>query len=249
MTLGSRKEIAMRKHVFVLVTIILVGTIFLPQHFLMTEDALAQTASKVLLIPREGFSQDIDLMLSKEIGVMTSMLKEAGFEVVIATRSGFPIIGSSSTLKPDKRFDQVNLSDYAGVALACMAVGGIPGPPIAPETITIVQRAVASGKPVTAQMGAVIILAHAGVLKGKKYAYPGDPTKFDPAKPSGAIAASDPTFNDAIYSGRGVVQDGAIITSGVCPFVEKWAKEQNLQGWIDGTPELTKLLISSLKKK
>ena len=239
----------MRKHAFALVTIILVGTIFLPLHFLVTEDALAQTASKVLLIPREGFSGDIDLMLSKEIGVMTSMLKEAGFEVVIATRSGSPIIGSSSTLKPDKRLDQVNLSDYAGVALACMAVGGIPGPPIAPETITIVQQAVAVGKPVTAQMGSVVILAHAGVLKGKKYTYPSDPTKFDPAKPSGAVAALDPKFNDAIYSGKGVIQDGVIITSGVCPYIEKAAKERGMEGFVDGTPELTRMLITSLKKK
>jgi putative intracellular protease/amidase len=244
-----RKEIAMRKQVFILVTIILAGIMFLPQHFLPTKYALGQTASKVLLIPREGFSPDLDLMLTKEIGVMTSMLKEAGFEVVIATRSGSPIVGSSSTLKPDKRLDQVNLKDYAGVALACMAVGGIPGPPIAPETITIVQQAVAAGKPVAAQMGSVIILAHAGVLKGKKYAYPGDPTKFDPAKPSGAIAASDPTFNDAIYSGKGVIQDGVIITSGVCPYIEKFAKENGMAGYVDGTPELTKLLISSLKTK
>jgi putative intracellular protease/amidase len=180
---------------------------------------------------------------------MTSMLKDAGFEVVVATRSGFPIIGSASTLKPDKRLDQVDLKDYVGVALACMAVGGIPGPPVAPEAITIVRQAVAAGKPVTAQMGSVIILAHAGVLKGKKYAYPADPTKFDPAKPSGSVAASDPTFNEAIYSGRGVIQDGLIITSGVCPYIEKGAKARGIEGYVDGTPELTRMLISSLKKK
>jgi putative intracellular protease/amidase len=240
----------MNKKAFVLVMVILAGIMFLPQHFLLPEVALGQTGgSKVLLIPREGFSQDLDLMLTKEIGVMTSMLKEAGFEVVVATRSGMPIKGSSSTLKPDKRLDQVNLNDYAGVALACMAVGGIPGPPIAPEAITIVQQAVASGKPVTAQMGSVIILAHAGVLKGKKYAYPSDPTKFDPAKPSGSVAAFDPKFNDAVYSGKGVIQDGVIITSGVCPYIEKAAKERGMEGYVDGTPELTRMLISSLKKK
>jgi len=239
----------MKRKPFVLVMIVLAGIMFLPQHFLLPEEALGQAAPKVLMIPREGFSEDIDLMLTKEIGVMTSMLKDAGFEVVVATRSGSPIIGSKSTLKPDKRLDQVNLNDYAGVVLACMAVGSIPGPPIAPEAIAIVQQAVAAGKPVTAQMGAVIILAHAGVLKGKKYTYPADPTKFDPAKPSVTVQVADPNFNDAIYSGKGVIQDGVIITSGVCPNVEKVTKQYGMEGYIDGTPELTRMLISSLKKK
>jgi putative intracellular protease/amidase len=239
----------MKKRAFVLVMLMLAGMLLLPQHFLLPNEALGQTGQKVLLIPREGFSQDTDLMISKEVGVMTSMLKDAGFEVVVSTRSGAPIVGSTSTLKPDKRLDQVNLDDYVGVVLACMAVGGIPGPPVAPETIAIVQSAVAAGKPVTAQMGSVIILAHAGVLKGKKYAYPSDPTKFDPAKPSATVAVADPKFNDAIYSGRGVIQDGVIITSGVCPYVEKGAKQQKMEGFIDGTPELTRMLISSLKKK
>jgi putative intracellular protease/amidase len=245
----TRKEIAMKKKTLVLVMIMLTGILFLPQHFLLPEEALGQTGAKVLMIPREGFSNDLDLMLTKEIGVMTSMLKDAGFEVVVATRSGSPLIGSKSTLKPDKRLDQVNLNDYVGVVLACMAVGGIPGPPIAPEAIGIVQQAVAAGKPVTAQMGAVIILAHAGVLKGKKYTYPADPTKFDPAKPSASVQVADPKFNDAIYSGKGVIQDGVIITSAVCPNIEKVTKQQGIEGYIDGTPELTRMLISSLKKK
>ena len=91
-------------------------------------------------------------------------------------------------------------------------------------------------------------MPHAGILKGKKYAYPSDPTKFDPARPSGAVAAADPQFNDAIYSGRGVIQDGVIITSGVCPYIEKFTKQQGMEGFVDGTPELTRVLISSLKK-
>jgi putative intracellular protease/amidase len=218
--------------------------LLLLQHFPLPKEALGQTGPKVLMIVREGFSQDLDLMLAKEVGVMTSMLKEAGFEVVVATRSGMPIIGSTSTLKPDKRLDQVNLNDYAGVALPCMAVGGIPGPPIAPETITIVQQAVAAGKPVTAQQGSVVILAHAGVLKGKKYTYPADPTKTSPGNP-----VADPRFNDAIYSGKGVIQDGVIITSGVCPYIEKFTKMQKMEGFVDGTPELTRMLITSLKTK
>lgn len=231
------------KKAFILV-MILSGILVLPQHFLPPKEALGQTGQKVLMIPREGFSQDLDLMLTKEVGVMISMLKEAGFEVVVATRSGMPIIGSTSTLKPDRRLDQVKVDDYTGVVLLCMAVGGIPGPPVAPEAISIVQQAVAAGKPVTGQMGSVIILAHAGVLKGKKYAYP-----FDPTKISQAVPVIDPNFNDAIYAGKGLIRDGVIITSGVCPYIEKFMKQRGMEGFIDGTPELTKMLISSLKTK
>jgi len=235
----------MKKKAFALAIIVLAGVLVLANHFLLPKEAVGQMGQQVLMIPREGFSQDIDLMLTKEVGAMTSMLKDAGFKVVVATLSGQPIVGSISTLKPDKRLDQVDLDDYVGVVLLCMAVGGIPGPPIAPETIAIVQQAVALGKPVTAQMGAVVILAHAGVLKGKKYTYPADPTKTSPG-----IPVTDPKFTDAIYSGKGVIQDGVIITSGICPNIEKVAKQQGWgEGFIDGTPELTKMLISSLKKK
>jgi putative intracellular protease/amidase len=234
----------MKRKTFIFLMIILVGILLLLQHFPLPKEALGQTGPKVLMIVREGFSQDIDLMLSKEVGVMTSMLKDAGFEVVVATRSGQPIIGSTSTLKPDKRLDQVDLNDYIGVVLPCMAVGGIPGPPIAPETIAIVQHAVALGKPVTAQMGSVVILAHAGVLKGKKYTFPADPTMASPGNP-----VTDTKFVDAVYSGKGVIQDGVIITSGVCPYVEKATKMQGMEGFVDGTSELTKMLITSLKTK
>jgi len=100
------------------------------------------------------------------------------------------------------------------------------------------------GKPVAAQMGSVVILAHAGVLKGKKYTFPADPTMASPGNP-----VTDTKFVDAVYSGKGVIRDGAIITSGVCPYVEKATKMQGMEGFVDGTPELTKVLITSLKTK
>ncbi len=53
----------------------------------------------------------------------------------------------------------------------------------------------------------------------------------------------DPRFVGAIYSGRNVVQDGNIITSGVCPWIKK------LRGWPDGTAELTQKLIAELKER
>ena len=67
-----------------------------------------------------------------------------------------------------------------------------------------------------AQYGSVIILADAGILKGKRYAF-----FDDPLKPTLMRKFTDPRFVGAIYSGRGIVQDGNIITSGTCPMLSK----------------------------
>lgn len=201
-------------------------------------DALAEDGSKVLIIPREGDSFDIELMLKKEVGVMTQMLRDAGFVVNVATASGETIVAPTSKLKPDMKLAEVKKEDYIGFIMPCMAVGGIPGPPVAPEAVAIVKHAVAEGKPVAAQFGSVIILAQAGVLKGKKYAF-----LDDPLKPTSFRTVTDPRFEDAIYSGWDVVQDGSIITSGVCPYLEK------MTGLPDGTTKLTQAFIDELKKK
>ena len=94
------------------------------------------------------------------------------------------------------------------------------------------------GKPLAAQFGSVVILAQAGVLKGKKYAF-----LADPLKPTAWRTVTDPRFVDAIYSGRGVVQDGNIITSGICPYLEA------RMNYPDGTTNLTQAFIDELKKK
>jgi len=200
--------------------------------------ALAESKPKVLMIPREGYSADIELMLNQEVGVMKRMLRSAGYTVEVATASGQTIVSPSMDLKPDMILVDVKKEDYVGFILPCMAVGGIPGPPVAPEAVAIVKYAVAEGKPVAAQYGSVIILAQAEVLKGKKYAFFSDPLKPTPWR-----KVIDPKFVDAIYSGRGVVQDGKIITSGTCPYLER------LSGLQDGTAELTQAFIDELKKQ
>ena len=78
-----------------------------------------------------------------------------------------------------------------------------------------------SGKPLAAQHRAVVLLAEAGVLKGKKYSYERD-LKLD----------------DAIYGGQDVVEDGNIITATFCPYYR--SKDQ--------TVELTKALIAEIQK-
>jgi putative intracellular protease/amidase len=196
---------------------------------------MGQSSSQVLLIPREGVYENIDLTLSKEVGVMTSMLEKAGFKVVVATVACEAIKGSSTTLMPNLKLSDVKVADYAGFILPCMAVGGYPGPRVAPAAVEIVKQALKNGKPVAAQYGSVYILAEAGVLVGKRYAFPADALTLSPPG-----CYKDTRFTGAIYAGKGVVQDGNIITSGYCPSssAEK-----------DCTTELTQTFIAALGQK
>jgi putative intracellular protease/amidase len=202
--------------------------------------AEAQHVAQVLLIPREGeqISDLFSLMLNREVGVMTDMLQKAGFKVVVATISGQPIEGILNELKPDLKLSEVKVDDYAGFILPCMAVGLFPGPPVSPVAVSIVKQAVAQGKPVAAALGSVYTLAAAGALKGKRYAFVDDPFIELPR-----IRRKDMRFEGAIYSGLGVVQDGNILTSGVCPATEGW------MGPPEGTVELTRAFIAKLGRK
>ena len=199
---------------------------------------MGQSSSQVLLIPREGNSDNIDLMLSKEVGMMKSMLEKAGFKVVVATVAGEPIKGSAITLTPNLKLADVKVSDYRGFILPCMAVGAFPGPRVAPAAVEIVKKASNIGKPVAAQFGSVYILAEAGVLVGKRYAFPAD-----------ALTASSPgyykdaRFTGALYGGNSVLQDGNIITSAYCPNMAA------LYGGKDCTVELTQTFINALLRE
>ena len=199
--------------------------------------AMGQSNPQVLMIPREGTSGDWDLMLSKEVGVMSSLLEKAGFKVVVATVKGEPIKGPTITLTPNLKLADVKVADYAGFILPCMAVGAFPGPPVAPEAVAIVKQVVNDGKPLAAAFGSVYVLAQAGVLVGKRYAFPAD--ALNPPPPS----APDSRFSGAIYAGDAVAQDGNIITSGYCPMLAK------MYGGEDRTTELTQTFIATLVKR
>ena len=196
----------------------------------ITAPTRAENVPQVLLIPREGASAHLELMLTDEVGVMRNLLEKAGFKVVVATVTGETIKGSDVTLIPNINLSEVKVGDYVGFLLSCMAAG-IPGPPVSPEAVSIVKQAVREGKPVAAQHSAVIILAEAGVLVGKRY---GSYMDLYPRIPS---------FKDAIYGGRGVVQDGKIITSAICPELK------SVTGSPDNTAELTQTLITVLSQK
>jgi putative intracellular protease/amidase len=215
------------------VTLVVTGIISLDSQ------VFGQSAKKVLMIPREGYSADLDLMIKMEIGVMQLLLKNAILGVDVATTSGLPIVGHTEKITDIKQLRNININDYAGVIIACMAVGGSgqPYPAVAPEVIAIVRKALSDGKPVAANGNAPVILAEAGVLKGKKYSYMRDP--LIPIQTAPAF----PAFQDAIYGGSGLVQDGIIITSGVCPTLEK------VLGMENGTVKLTRAFISAVQKK
>jgi len=185
--------------------------------------ALAQQRGKVLMIVNEGTSEDLELMLTKEVGVMKNLLQKAGYQVVVATASGNPLAAGSAKVMPDLKLSQAKAADYAGFIMPCMATSASALPP---EGNAIVKEAVASNKPFAAQTGSVVLLFHAGVLAGKKY----------------ALAKGWAALEGAIYSGDGIVQDGNIITSGVCPRMAKMA------GMKDGTARLTETLIAELNK-
>ncbi len=136
--------------------------------FSLDAPVLGQSAGKVLMIPREGYSADLDLMLKTEVGVMHRLLKQAGFQVDVATTSGQPILGRAERLDNVLRLSKITLDDYVGIIMPCMAVGMFPGPPVSVEAVAFVKKAVQDGKPVAAAANASIILAEAGVLKGKQ---------------------------------------------------------------------------------
>jgi putative intracellular protease/amidase len=236
-----------RKSALVLMVAMMAAAVsFSSLFYLQPTQAFAQSASdKVLIIPREGYSQDLDLAISKEIGVMAKLLTSAGFIVDIATTSGQSITGQSQKIEHVKRLAEVNVNEYAGIIMPCMGVGFFPGPPVAPEAVLAVQKTLASGKPVAAALGSVNVLAEAGALKGKKYSY-----LRDPLKPDAASTYSDARFADAIYVSPGVTQDGQIITCGVCPISEKvynWGMDPF------GTPsapvKLTEMFIAAMGSK
>ena len=125
-------------------------------------------------------------------------------------------------LKSDLTLAEVNVADYAGFFVTCLA---LPGSSVKPEEVALAKQIVAAGKPVAAMRDGIFTLAEAGALVGKRFSRDSE-------------SSSEPRFAGGIYSGDGVVQDGKIITATYCPaFPSK-----------DQTVELTQVLIAELQK-
>jgi putative intracellular protease/amidase len=218
-----------------IVIFLIVVALFVTGVISLESQVYGQSSGKVLMMLREGYSADLDFMLKMEVGVMTILLKRAGFQVDVATFSGHPIVGPTAKIEKVMKLSEINLDDYVGVIMPCMSIGNVP---VAPEAVAVVKKVLADGKPVAAALGSVSMLAEAGLLKGKKYALLDDPLKTTEAR-----KRPDPRFVDAIYSGSGVVQDGKIITAGGCPLAEKASGVQNR------TFELTQTFIAAIGPK
>jgi putative intracellular protease/amidase len=203
----------------------LAATLSLP----MASAVLAEGEPRVLMFVRDG-SRDLDLMLSDEVLVMKGILEESGFEVVVATESGEPMKAGSTTLVADLKVADADLSDFAGLALPCMAPA--EGYPVSAEAMALVKAAVADAKPILAARGSVAVVAKAGGLDGKKYAFASE-----------VDVKERPEFAGGSYQGMGVVRDGNVSTSGVCPLAAKGS------GLPDGTEEVTRRFVESLHEK
>jgi putative intracellular protease/amidase len=193
--------------------------------------AFAQNTPKVLLFMRDAQkSGDLEYMLKKEVGVMKNTLEKSGYKVVVATLDGSSFIAGSTTVKANIKLADAHVADYTGFILPCLAVPSYPAPPeVSPEAIALVKKAAAAGKPVAEQTGSIWTLAEAGLLKGKKYAY--------------AFAEKSPLFAGATFAGTGVVRDGLILTSGICPYMSLKMKTK------DGTEELALALAAAMKER
>ena len=188
--------------------------------------AYAEATPKVLLFMRSG-SGDLAYMLKTEVMVMKDTLERSGFKVVVATLDGSDFSAGSMTVKADLKLSEAKVADYAGFILPCMMVASYPEPEVSQEALNLVQQAVAAGKPVAAQTGSLWTLRKAGLLKGKKYAYPFEEKKFE----------------RAVFGGTGVVRDGLIITAAMCPHMARTMKVK------DGTEALALALAEAMKEK
>jgi putative intracellular protease/amidase len=156
----------------------------------------------ILLISREN-GRNPELMLTKEVGVMVSRLKQAGYGVKVAAPSEREITGTTTSLKPDLKNSEVKTADYAGFVFPCMAQPtGAEG--VAPEFLALAKQIGASGKPIAAMMSSIDILRKAGVLEGRTVA--------------------------ALNSRPPVVLDGNLVTSMICPYMAVEMSEKDTTG-------------------
>jgi putative intracellular protease/amidase len=197
------------------------------------QSLFAESRGKVLIIMRPNNPADNpklnpenpkiigDYMIIREFGAMKTALMDAGFTVVVATEKGDPVEGQTMSVKPDLKLSDVQAADYKGIMLPCMHSASDP-----PEAVKIVRDALAKGIPIAAQNGGVFLLSMAGGLKGKKFTI-------------ASFFAQN--IKEGTYCEDTVVQDGNIVTSSACPFMERYGGKQ------DTTMEITQKFIALLQ--
>lgn len=181
-------------------------------------------ARKVLLIARE-VSADMELMIQNEVDPIIQALTAAHFEVEVAAASGVDIPAGQTTLKVDMKLTEVKVSEYEGIVIPCMAAGGTQYT-VPSKAVDLVKQAGQDDLPMAAQQSGVIILGEAGVLQGKNYAI---------------ASVNQNAAWGGTYQGEGVVVDGKIVTSGICPYI---AAQTGTQA---GTDEMLSRFIALLE--
>lgn len=189
--------------------------------------AFGADSAKVFMYVTEG-SRDLELMLTEEVGVMQQMLEAAGYSVDIATRDNQTMTAATTTLTPTINLADVDIDNYAGVILPCMAPAAETEPP--PQKLAeILEVAIDQQKPIAASRAAVVPLAQAGGVAGRQYTF---------ASP--VDISKRPEFAGGTFRGIGVIRDGNVSTAGICPLSARSLGEE------DGTVELTRNFIDSL---
>jgi putative intracellular protease/amidase len=161
-----------------------------------------------------------------------STLEDAGFTVVTASPTGRRVfIDREGDVVPvDLAATDVDIRDYVGFVLPCVAgIGWLVDHQTVPyvwvdDEVELLQRIVAAGLPLGAQHDGIIALAQAGVLVDRRFSYYLDPV--------GARFAfqRDARFAGGEYGGKGLVQDGTIITSSDCgpSGIAPWTDEHDV---------------------
>ena len=190
--------------------------------------APAADSQKVFMFVRDG-SRDLELMLTEEVGVMRRMIEEAGYSIDIATTSGESMTIDGITLTPTIELADVDVNDYAGVILPCMAPER--GSTVPTKVTEIMEEAVKLGKPIAASRGSVVELAQAGGIDQRQYSFAAE-----------VDVNKRPEFAGGTFLGTGVTRDKNISTAGICPLS---AKSLDMP---DGTVGLTQSFIESLSE-
>lgn len=142
---------------------------------------------------------------------ITDILRRAGIEVVTAGLQSGPVRASRGTLlMPDTSLDQVLGQDFDLIVLP----GGLPGADNLrddPRVVHLLQRAHAAGRLVGAICAAPKVLAHAGLLEGRRAThYPGSLNEAELAGVTDSDAAIELDGRVITSRGPGTAMDFAL---------------------------------------
>lgn len=185
---------------------------------------MSPSDNRVLMIVRDD-SRFQDLMIEEEVLVMKDMVQSAGHVVDVVTVNDEALTGAT-TLTPDLAVAEVDMFDYDGLLLPCMAPVPDPAVTMPDRILPLIRQAKQLGLAIGAMRGSVRELGRAGALSGHRYS-----------------AAGDLELADAEFVGVGVTTDDNLVTAGSCPAVAKY------RGGPDETAELTTAFLDILSAR